>query len=362
MENLFFLVLGFSFAKVLGLSIGIIIGILVLLLLLCYFILAPQKKFLSLGIENRAEFIMEGKKFSGKVILPSQTNGVYNNYDIIDLNNPPLGFDKKNLRVQKSFLGMYWIGIYPFYSIYERHQQWLEWESTEDGRKIRFRDVITPYLFIKPFEYAMLLRGAEDKNLVPLNVYFTIIVRPTNVRLPIFGNDDAYGQLQTQCLTQALLFVREETFLSLGGENLSPTDLKNDLFSSQICKINDSIPGRPDKLGTKVVLGYEILDAKLDAIEITGDKKERLLEASVVEYIAKENAKAKIAEAEGNMESNFREAKGQEAKLNVQKKYLKDVSEIPGAMKVEERRATPGLTTLVEADSDKKTSLLIGGR
>jgi len=155
--------------------------------------------------------IMTGKKFSGKVILPSKTLYVdeKDKYKIKAFEDlPPIKVEeiKKRLR-QHSILGMYWIGIYPWRSIYERHQQWLEWKSTPSGREIQFRDEMTPFLIAKPFEYAMLLVEAEDKNGVPLNIYFTVILMPVNAVIPIFGNNDAYGQVQTLCLGEALLLV-----------------------------------------------------------------------------------------------------------------------------------------------------------
>ncbi|MEK7088608.1 MAG: hypothetical protein AAB913_00575 [Patescibacteria group bacterium] len=359
MENLLSFNLNLSTGMLLGLTIGMILIFSILFLLLCYYVLAPRNIFFTFGRENRAMFVMFGKKFSGKVILPSQTIYVDKKYDIKKFEDLPVS--TKEYQKQKSFLGMNWVGIYPFKSIYERHQQWLEWKSTPTGRKIQFRDEMTPYLIAKPFEYAMFLKAGEDKNGVPLNLYFTVILEPVNVRLPIFGNDDAYGQIQTQCLALTLLFVKEETFLTLSGENKNSSSIVSNEFSAQICKINQSIPGRPDGFGIEKVLGYKILDAKLDAVEITGGQKERLLEASTAKFVAEETAKATVSKAEGGLKATQLEAQGKKAIFDVQKEYLTDISLIPGAMKVEERKATPLLTTLVEAGNDKRTNLLIGG-
>ena len=356
METLLFLNL--NIGMILGLVTGSIIILPLIFLVLCYRVFAPKDIFFTFSRENRIMHIMIGKKFSGKVILPSKTLYVDKNYDIKSFDKFPSNIKQRNI------FGMYWIGFWPFYSIYERHQQWLEWRSTKTGREIQFRDEMTPYLIAKPFEYAMMLKEGEDKKGVPLNVSFTIILMPTNAVRPIFGNDNAYEQVQTLCLGEALLFVKERTFSNLGGENTASESKEEitDEFSAAICKINRKIPGRPDGLGLVEVLGYEIMDAKLDSVDIAGDQKAKLLEASTVEYVAKEKAKAKVAEAEGDLQATRLSAEGKKAVLNVQKDYLKDISSIPGAMKVEERKATPLLTTLVEADSDKKTSLLIGGK
>jgi hypothetical protein len=308
--------------------------------------------------ENKMMHIKKGNEYSNRPILFSSTRYVDDKNKIWNFGDTQSGHTKTEQEAfkQKGFLGMTWLGWPGIYSIHFRHQQWMEWISTPQGREILFRDEETPYLMVQPFEYAMVLKDVEDKNNVPLLVSFTVTIRPINALLPIFGPDDAYGQLQTQCLAKALLFIKEETFANLGADNEGPKKIINDLFSSEICELNKKIPGSLDGKGVVSLLGYEIISAKLDNIVITDPE---LLKASTAEYKAKENAKAKIAEADGNMQATKKNAEGQEAIFNVQKKYYSDIENIKGAMKVEERKATSNLTTLVEADNNKKTSLII---
>lgn len=281
-----------------GLVVGGIIILSVLFLLLCYYFLAPRNIFFTFGRENRASYIMIGKKFTGKVILPSKT--IYcdkeNEYLIKKFTNDA---EREKFK-QPSIWGMHWIGIWPFYSIYERRQQWLEWKSLTGGKRtIILRDEMTPYLFCKPFEYAMLLEEGEDAGGMPLDVYFTVTLMPTSATLPIFGNDNAYGQVQTKCLSQVFLFTKEKIFKNLGGDNTT-SSITNDEFSLLLKGLNIQIPGSSIGDGIIKVLGYEITDAKLDKVEIGGKQKDALLNASTVEYIALENAKATVAKAEGD--------------------------------------------------------------
>jgi hypothetical protein len=365
------LVLGTSYL-VLGIITGLIFLLPVLFLLVFYYILAPRNIFVTLGRENRIMHIMVGKEFSGKVILPSKTLYVdkedkYKIKSFEDLSPDSTNKVKKKLK-QYNILGMYWIGVYPWLSIYERHQQWLEWKSTPTGREIQFRDEMTPFLIAKPFEYAMLLVEAEDKNGVPLNIYFTVILMPTNAVIPIFGNNDAYGQVQTLCLGEALLLVKEKTFANLGAGNIT-IDITKDEFSKVICELNNKIPGRfkedPSdstkkiEVGLEEALGYKILDAKLNSIEIAGTHKEEILKATTAKYVAHENAQAVIETAEGEKQSDILRSEGTKAKLKVQREYLDDISKIDGAMGVEKRKATPGLTTLVEEGA---ANINLGGK
>lgn len=325
--------------------VGLIIGIFISIILISYYILAPRNILITFGMENRCMFIMRGKKFSGKVILPSFTLFIDSNFDVKTFDGSLPQGEKK-----KDFLGMHWIGIPPFYSIYTYHFQWLEWKSESDGkRSIKLRNEDTPYLICKPFEYAMVAEEAEDINGMPLDIYFTVTLMPTNVLLATFGNDNAYGQVQTKCISQVLLFAKEKTFSSLGGDNQTP-NVTQDEFSTLLLKLNNKIPGSPEEEGITKVLGYKITDAKLDKVEVAGDNKQKLLDASTVAYVAKENANAEVEKA-----------RGMKAVFDVQEEYYDKISKIEGAMKVEERKATPGLTTLVEAGSKKKTGIIVGG-
>ncbi len=360
MENL--LILNLNTGMVWGLTFGIIISLLILFLLLIYYILAPNNIFFTFGRENRIMYVMRGKEFSGKVILPSKTLYVDtdDNYEIkkiADLSHREEADKYKPF----SILGMHGIGIYPFYKIYERRQQWLEWKSIEGGkRKIILRDEMSPFLIAKPFEYAMMTDEAEDIYGMPLNIFFTVTLVPTNALSPMFGNDNAYGQVQTKCISKVLLFTKEKTFSTLGGDNKTP-DVTNDEFSVLLRKLNDTIPGNNIGDGIKKILGYNITDALLNNVVIGGENAKELIDASTLEYIAIEKKKAKIADAEGDLQATLLNVQGQAAKFKIQTEFYKNLSNVPGAMEVEKRKATPGLTTLVEGDGDKKTSLIIGG-
>lgn len=351
------LLFSLSTGMVWGLIVGVLIMLPILFMFVCYYILAPNNIFFTFGRENRSLYVMIGKRFTGKVILPSKTIYIDKGDKYLIKKFEDLPADERTKFTQTSLFGMHWIGIYPFFSLHERHQQWLEWKSTSGGgREISLRDENTLYLFCKPFEYAMFAEEAEDINGVPLNVFFTVTLMPTSATLPIFGNDNAYGQVQTKCLSEVLLFIKKKTFANLGGDNTTPV-VTNDEFSLLLRSLNTQIPGSPRGDGIVKILGYEITDAKLDKVEVAGPKKAELLEASTMAYVAGEQKKKKVLLAEGERDSDIIIAQGIEAKLNVQREYLRQISEIPGAMKVEERKATPGLTTLVEAGSGKKTNV-----
>ena len=378
MENLCFM--SFNTAEVWGSIMGLIVAIILILLIEFYLFWSNPERpggpiLFVKAPENKAMYVLEGNSFSGKIILASKRFCILKKDDnyLIKEKTKITEDEKKMVLSQNNFFGMYWIGIPPVYSIYYRNQQWQEWELNKEENKniIIARDEQTPYLIIVPFEYAMSLLEAESRNEVPLDVEFTVIVKPTDAILPIFDNDNAYGQLQRFVIATAILFIKSETFETLGGnvgedgkirelsDKIKVRTQVNDYFSTTIASLNKSIPGRDDKLGIKDVLGYEIIGAEINTIAISGDHKKELLKASTAKDVAEENAKATRATADGERDAEISRSKGKEATLNVEADFLKKASSIPGAMKVVERRATPGLTTLVEADSKNKPLISI---
>ena len=386
MENLLFTLIPDWFKELdwLGLVLGIIVGIIVIFIIYSYNKLFDPERpggplFFVKAPENRVMYVLRGRSFSGRIILPSKNLCVIKDktrgrYWIKKRKELTLGEQRKVIS-QKSILGLYWIGIPPFYSIYYRMQEWQEWNlDVNKNRNILIsRDEKTPYLIATPFEYAMSVFEAESKNEVPLDVEFTVIVEPIDATLPIFENDDAYGQLQRFVIATAVLFIKTETFETLGGNieeesgeikqgsgKIKDRKELNDYFSMTIKSLNDSIPGREDSLGITDLLGYRIIGAELNTVAISGEHKKELLKASTATYVAGEEAKALKLKGQGEKEYAEQIALGQKATYDVRVNFLKDVSRIPGAMPVEERAATPNLTTLVESDSKKKPLISIG--
>ncbi len=293
-----------------GLVVGMFITIPFVFFWKCYKVYAFQNKWFTFGRENRVIYIMLGKKFSGIAILPSKTLYLEENYDIKRYEDLPANH---TIETKKPFsiLGMYWVGVPPFYSVYERRQQWMEWKSLPGGkREILLRDELTPFLIAKPFEYVMMAEEVEDANRMPLDIYFTVTLFPLNAVLPIFGNDNAYGQVQTKCLSKVLEYIKEKAFSDLGGDNDTATEIRNDEFSVMLRSLNEQIPGNPTGEGIEKILGYRITDAKLEKVVIAGDHKDILFNASVAEYIEKQNALAVVAKAEGAKKSTILAAEG----------------------------------------------------
>jgi S-ribosylhomocysteine lyase LuxS involved in autoinducer biosynthesis len=264
-----------------------------------------------------------GKRFSGRVIMASDSD--YVDQDSYEIKPIPAGADKKEYQ-PKTFFDMYWIGVYPFRQIDYQRQQWIEWRIDKDTKQLELivRNELTPYLVTKQFAYGQWLMGAENIDKLPLDLKFTIFVKPTNAVRPRFLVDASYSQLQGIVLATAALYLKMKTFESL--QSSGPTNLPNehDEFSQVLCTLNDKIPGMADipvldgegnpttdangkaiMMTPNIInlLGYKLMGAKIHDVSIAGPNKEEISQATIKVYLAGQNKQAKIVEAEGNSQA-----------------------------------------------------------
>lgn len=318
---------------------GVIIGVVTLLpitfLLFCYAFLADKNIFFTFGEENRAMHVMNGKKFSGRVIFPSHTDYIDANYDILPI--PDGTPEEKEKYQQDNFFGMYWVGIYPFRKIHFRHQQWQEWQLLNNELTLVPRDEFTPYLITKPFAYGMWLKSAENSEGIPLDLKFTLFLKPTNVVKPVFLNDDAYGQVQGITLSAALLYTRIKTFASMQSDSTVIDNVvsEHDQFSEVLCTLNEIIPGRPDKLGIDDVFGYRATGAKLNSVEVSGDNKTRVLEATTKKYEAEQEKLVVILQGEGQSEAKKRITDAEKYDMGVRTNFYQTIKDMSWAQQIE---------------------------
>jgi hypothetical protein len=280
----------------------------IIIFCMLYFVCAKHHIIVTFGKENAAIAVMrggtmkdsvsKGGAFSGKIILSSNTMYDDSNHQIQLLTD-----QQKELK-EESFLGLYYVGLWPFRQTYWRRQIWqertlvkyIDRQTGEEKTKevIWLRDEPTPFLFCAPFMYTSIIEEAEGNDNQPLNVDYDFIVIPTETEKPLFGADDMFEQLKSIIKKEALLFIKNENFKTIGGKNkdVNNTELR-DRFSEQIISLNTLIPGRPDRLGSIDALGYKILGVNLGNVAIAGENAKILVEASTKPLIAEQEALAK---------------------------------------------------------------------
>lgn len=290
---------------VLGGLIGAIITLPIAFLLICYLLLAPHDILFSFAKENRVKYIMSanGKKWTTKTIFSS--NKYYIDpitYDILPITPDT---PKKYYR-RWNFFGMYWVGIPPFVTIYKYMMSWMELQLVGDVYKLVPRKETTPYLFVKRTAYAIFVKEAEDSEGYPLDLLIELYVRATNARTPIFDVDDAFGQLITLTLRETGRYVKTSTFAGLLSERVAPVTnggVSEDAFSKFICALNDKISGETESGGIRKKLGFIIEGAGIITVELGGELKGKIADATTKAAIAIETKKERITLAEAEAEA-----------------------------------------------------------
>ncbi|MDE2031292.1 MAG: hypothetical protein KGI58_03495 [Patescibacteria group bacterium] len=344
------LIILLSAGSVLGQTIGIIIALPVILVLTSYLFLAPNDILFSFSIQNRVKYITEanGNTWTGDIIFYSDIYYIepktYNVREITNTTSPTLLMKKWNL------FGMYWVGIPPMRSIYKYELTWQEWRQVGLIYELYPRKEITPFLLVQRTAYGMYLKEAENIEGYPLNIGFVVYLRATNIRKPIWDNDNAFGQLQGLLLGEAALYVKNATFkhlFSLKSEKIEFDKAEHDDFSKAIYELNDSIGGESEKQGVIEKFGFKIEGAKIITVEIAGGKKEEINNATIEVGIAEQNKQVKILEAEG-------EAKSMDLITEAKEKRFKLFKDNPGAVAVEVAEKTfekSNLTTYVTGNN-----------
>jgi hypothetical protein len=398
MVNLSFMIL--SAGMVWGSVIGVLIMLPIIFFVICYLLWSEPNRpggpiFFVKPAENMAVVVLKGNKFH-KIILASKNTVINSKFDVLSVDEAIEDYlraehgarweiFKKDLPEvvkkailarlsQKSFWGMYWIGIPPIYKTKKIHLMWQEIklqpkdpQKPEGEQTLTFitHDEIMPAFPIKTLNFGIFLEESEDHNNLPIDLPFNIIIKAKNLQKLLFSNIDAYDQLRNIALTAAVHFVKEETFHSMGEEEVEDKEKaaakknksekeKRERFSARLLELNEFNSDSIDKSGIVKTLGIQIVSVQMYSPELAGDLKTKLQDASTAVYVATEEGKAIAKKSEFELAAQLNKVKGEEAELKIKEAYFEKISQLPGAMKVEERKVTPGLTTLVEAGADSK--------
>jgi len=316
--------------------------------------------------EGRAKFVMRGEEFS-HLLLHRE------GYHVNDPNKPWYREDKpqwdmlsntwddfpRHRRGSKQELdrmyddrffllrmvGLYWVGLYPFKSIYRYEFTWNEVrisESTGEEELVTRREW-TDHVRVVDYTYAMRLKEAETRNNIPLDVDYATTAEMVNPVKAIFAVDDWMTRVSasTNRVTRNFIgrFEYDELVSETNQEEGSAKREEENFSKPQrhlTSKLPDDDPdAAEDQRGLYGHYGIVIKAADLMSISITeGPMREKFLEATTQKYTADQGAyevevmgKAKAAAdlAEGTAAAKVITLKG-EAQANALKARLEVLS------------------------------------
>lgn len=189
--------------------------------------------------------------------------------------------------------GLYWVGIPPFFKVYERTMKFVK--ALSDGTYEKRADPKTDFLLTATsYQYALLFSNAEDKDKLPLSGQMTMTAMIINPYKALFLVRDWFEALESRVLPRVREYISRYTYDEL--INSPGVDLDAHVFE---------MLGLPKPNGDPSILHileeeYGIKLLALETVNIDPPKEYR--EATLRQFNATQNAKAEAEEAGGALD------------------------------------------------------------
>lgn len=203
----------------------------------------------------------------------------------------PENFDSRGWLMRK--LGLYWVGIPPFRSVYQYSFSWNEELVGTAGRhELWHRDDKTEFVYTANFPYMVLLDSAETSDRLPLDGVYQLVVRVTNPFRALFDTENWFQTITALANRQARNYVGQNKYADLVAETKKDGDSSGaGSFSTSIVMLNTRLPGEDiDTGGVLRQNGVRIVSADLQQLEITGANKQAIVDATLRAYTAEQEA------------------------------------------------------------------------
>lgn len=203
-------------------------------------------------------------------------------------------------------LGLYSVGWPWAHSVYVYQFEWNETiTDKENGKeKVLPRAEATDFIYIADFTYAVKTDAAETEDRLPTDSLTLTTVAVRNPYRALFSGEDWMRRITSAINRLVRDFVGKKSFELLISSDLSA-------FSKKIVDLTDELPDDkpvPAPRGLKERYGVVIRTADLQTIELSGDAKKQAQEATIQEYVAKQEASAIVLK--GTAEANVIKLKG----------------------------------------------------
>ncbi|OHA75970.1 MAG: hypothetical protein A3I38_02985 [Candidatus Wildermuthbacteria bacterium RIFCSPLOWO2_02_FULL_47_10] len=145
-----------------------------------YTFFAPRNLFWTFVTEGTAKIAVHGGKFH-KIIME------WKGYDLDGAWNV-VKADEAQVK-RRLFGGARYIGLPPFFKIYAYR---LRWSSPREDGTVVAHDEVLSHVLLKDHIYTIHIRGAEDKQRIPLDIDLLITARIVNPYKFVFNVQDAF--------------------------------------------------------------------------------------------------------------------------------------------------------------------------
>ena len=274
-------------------SIATLLGVplfVILLLLSIYLILAPENLFFTFVPENKVKFIVSGGKLK-KILLSSNQYELNEKYDVVDGKSSGL------------WGGLFFYGFWPLSDVLIYRFSWVNITKTSE---VVPHEKVLDTMILKVDMYLTELKGAEDIDMIPVNVKAILTARIVNPYKAMYAAQDWLENLINIVNPAIRNEISKNSFLELvKGES----DPKNNLEKYSTLGKNIFNELEKSDLGElEKTYGVCLSAVRVENID---PKSEELRGLTLKKVIADKTAEATIVEAKGIAEATIIKAKGE---------------------------------------------------
>ena len=303
-------------------------------------VLAEKKIFFTAPKEGTAEFVMRSGTVD-RLLMVFKHHYAEKDHDVIDERGPP---PKPNPEVKGLLyylnpvnwmepLGIYWIGIPPFYTIHRYPFVWTEEKVAEGGHIVpRLRQAIvgeeglTSKIYINDFNYYFTAISVESFDLLPVSFVFVVTIRITNPYKALFSGKDWYqrtaGAISQMCISYAgktaykdMTAGKSAAVRMLAVDDPSNPPLRP--LKELIGMLGDKRFGLADgEMNLHDKYGIKIVAVKIDSIAL-GDKpgSTEILDITLKGYKGEQEGVAEAKKAKGEAEATLIRAEAEAQRI-----------------------------------------------
>jgi len=175
--------------------------------------------------------------------------------------------------------GLMWVGIPFVHSVYKYEFRWTSFEQTEEEGKVVEKRIphkeLVDYILVQDDIYYSFLKGADTKELVPVDMEMLLTVRIVNPYKALFRVQNWLEAVQNQTKPALRGFAADKNYADLIGKK-EEIERESDTFLAQtgIHKY------------TEKNYGARLKRVGLVSIDLSGERGEAYLEASTKQYEA----------------------------------------------------------------------------
>lgn len=213
-------------------------------------------------------------------------------------------------------VGIYYFGLTPLYEVDYYPFAWVEEKQGPNGVKVAWpRQARTGIIVVAAFTYRFKLAAAENVERTPLDLDYSLTIIARNLNKMRFTNVNWLNRLETETNGHARRWVAKRTYdqalaergvsASTEGAVASDTDattttpVSHDNFASMLLGLNERLETERTPITLRDRLGVEIQAASLQEVTIVGSDAPAIAKATTAQTVARMNAEARRAEAQG---------------------------------------------------------------